>query len=70
MEQGFYQVQLDKLLVIMDALDLVPSDLMQIDGILTQPPLSELERQLSDLIRADDIAGALRLLANHLDEGK
>lgn len=70
MEQGFYQVQLDKLLMIMDALDLVPTDVLLIDGLITQPPLSDLERQLSDLIRSDDIAGALRLLANHLDEGK
>ena len=70
MEQGFYLIQLDKFLRILDVLDLEPADVLTIDGRETTPPPSDHEKKILEALRAKDSAGLLQLLGKYLGQEK
>jgi len=66
MEQGYYLLQVDRFLRVIDALDLRPEDVLVFDGRPTSPKDPTLELELRK-IAGLDAADALRKLSNLLD---
>jgi hypothetical protein len=66
MEQGFYLVQVDKFLRVLDALKLRPEDVLSIARIDVEQALSAQERKFLTALRAGDHAALLDLIAKGL----
>ena len=66
LEGGNYRVQLDKLLLILNALDLVPTQIMAIDDKRDAPPSTDLERELAKAVRRGNSADLLETIAKIL----
>jgi len=67
-EQGNYHVQLDRFLLILAALDLVPSEVLIEDRAENHPPPTPKERAVAELISSEtDTPTLLRKLADILD---
>jgi len=67
LESGKITVHLDKFLRIADALQLPLSDLISFDGSKLAEPPDPLAAKLAALVRANDQAGILRMLADRVE---
>lgn len=70
LEGGSYKLQLDKFLSILAALDLAPTDVLEIDSHRADPPLTDAEKEVSSLLKQGAPASEiLRKLAGLLEGG-
>jgi len=69
LEQGNHKVQLDKFLAVLGALQLVPNQIIEVDGAAEAVPSSALEdelREIASLSNPDEVLRRLAVLVERL----